>query len=287
MIIYMTINLINNKFYIGKDKNNNPKYLGSGIILKKSILKYGKENFFKTILEECEDEIKLSEREIYWIEFFEANIFGYNIAKGGEGGDTISNHPDKLNISEIHSEKMKLEKYNYRKGKKFGKLSDEIKEKLRICNLGKSWGNHTEEAKNKISKKAIGRIVSAITREKISDANKGKIYGKHSVETIKIMSEVKLGDKNPMYGKTHTNEVKKIISEINSHPKSENTKCKLSESLKNYYKSGNKPTNTKKIHIEGKIYNGYTEAINELGLTLSKIRSRIKSKLYPTYYHIT
>jgi len=282
----MTINLINNKFYIGKDKNNNPKYLGSGVILKKSILKYGKENFYKIILEKCEDEIKLSEREVYWIKFFEANKFGYNIALGGEGGDTISNHPNKLLISKIHSEKMKLEKYNFRKGKKFGELSYTIKEKLRNYNKGKSWGNHTDESKNKISEKAKGRIVSDITREKISIANKGKIYGKHSDETIKIMSEVKLGTKNPMYGKTHTDEVKKILSNVNKHPKSEDIKIKLSESLKNYYKLGNKPTNTKKIYIEGKIYNGYTEVINELGLTLSQIRSRIKSKLYPNYYHI-
>ena len=36
MIIYKTINLINGKFYIDKDKLNNPEYLGSGLLLKKS-----------------------------------------------------------------------------------------------------------------------------------------------------------------------------------------------------------------------------------------------------------
>jgi hypothetical protein len=34
MIIYKTINLINNKIYIGQDIKNNPKYLGSGKLLK-------------------------------------------------------------------------------------------------------------------------------------------------------------------------------------------------------------------------------------------------------------
>ena len=43
MIIYKTKNLVNNKIYIGQDKNNNPKYLGSGLILNRSIKKYGKE----------------------------------------------------------------------------------------------------------------------------------------------------------------------------------------------------------------------------------------------------
>jgi hypothetical protein len=30
MIIYKTTNLINGRFYVGSDKYNNPKYLGSG-----------------------------------------------------------------------------------------------------------------------------------------------------------------------------------------------------------------------------------------------------------------
>jgi len=44
MIIYKTTNLINGKYYIGKDKYNNPSYLGSGFILYQAIKKYGKEN---------------------------------------------------------------------------------------------------------------------------------------------------------------------------------------------------------------------------------------------------
>ena len=50
MVIYQTINIINNKKYIGRDKNNNPKYLGSGTYLKKSIKKYGKLHFKKEII---------------------------------------------------------------------------------------------------------------------------------------------------------------------------------------------------------------------------------------------
>lgn len=93
MVIYKTINLINGKYYVGKDEKNNPEYLGSGLLLNKAIKKYGKENFKKEILEICVNRKELNEREIYWIENLDATKKGYNIALGGSGGDTYSNNP--------------------------------------------------------------------------------------------------------------------------------------------------------------------------------------------------
>ena len=48
--IYKTTNLVNGKIYVGKhefskDKRLNSSYLGSGVALKRAIIKYGKENF--------------------------------------------------------------------------------------------------------------------------------------------------------------------------------------------------------------------------------------------------
>lgn len=95
-IIYKTTNLRNGKIYIGKDKVNNPSYLGSGVILSQAIAKYGRDSFKKETLEECSDSI-INERERYWISTLDStnkNI-GYNIAVGGTGGDTTSQHPEK------------------------------------------------------------------------------------------------------------------------------------------------------------------------------------------------
>ncbi len=98
MIIYKTSNLINGRIYVGKDKHNNPKYLGSGNILNQAINKYGIENFQKEILEYCNTEEELNDREKYWIDKLNSlNIYGgYNLTKGGDGGDTFTNKPEEL-----------------------------------------------------------------------------------------------------------------------------------------------------------------------------------------------
>jgi hypothetical protein len=101
MVIYKTTNLINGKYYTGKNATNNPKYLGSGIKLERAIKKYGKENFKREILEDSIQTTELlNEREIYWIKELNAtdDSVGYNIALGGDGGDLITNHPNKNEV---------------------------------------------------------------------------------------------------------------------------------------------------------------------------------------------
>lgn len=94
----MTENLINGKKYIGADSKNNPKYIGSGILMKSAIKKYGRENFVKTIIEECSSIEELDNREKFWIEYYEAvnNEQFYNLTEGG-----ISKVPDKRDFSNL------------------------------------------------------------------------------------------------------------------------------------------------------------------------------------------
>lgn len=88
--IYKTTNLLTGMIYVGKDKRRRPSYLGSGTYLKRALLKYGKENFKKEILETCEDEETLNERERHWIKELRSQDpeVGYNILEGGQGGDS-------------------------------------------------------------------------------------------------------------------------------------------------------------------------------------------------------
>ena len=99
--IYMIVNKINNKKYIGKRKCKNDiekdNYMGSGKILKLAFLKYGKENFDKIIIDICKNEKELDDREKYWIAFYKAceSKEFYNIAEGGNGGNTYKGKTNK------------------------------------------------------------------------------------------------------------------------------------------------------------------------------------------------
>lgn len=42
----------------------------------------GVENFSFEIVEKC-DRAKLNEREVYWIDFYKAQEYGYNMSRGG------------------------------------------------------------------------------------------------------------------------------------------------------------------------------------------------------------
>ena len=96
-LIYMIVNKINNKIYIGKHTTKNPydDYMGSGKTLKAAIKKYGLENFEKTILYcfDSENEAYLKESEIVTVEFVKREDT-YNLTVGGEGFSTGENHPN-------------------------------------------------------------------------------------------------------------------------------------------------------------------------------------------------
>jgi group I intron endonuclease len=190
MRIYKTTNLINNKFYIGQEKNDSDSYLGSGKILKNAIQKYGKQNFRKEILEICENEKELDEKEIYWIKKLNATNrkIGYNICEGGRVNRTMTgkNHPM---YGKKHSIEMRM------------KISDNTKKGM------------TAEVRQKIKDKRKFQVFSEKTRKLWSEHRKGNsAYGRKGVLNvhygIPITEEHKLkisiansGEKNGMYGK--------------------------------------------------------------------------------------
>jgi hypothetical protein len=123
--IYRTTNLINGKTYIGQHKKTNRrgKYIGSGLILRKAIKKYGKENFKVEILydniqlKETADSVEMfaiaKERKIGKAE--------YNIANGGQGGRILNDEGEKMRIEKAHQTYRENLKSGKTKAKGYGK----------------------------------------------------------------------------------------------------------------------------------------------------------------------
>lgn len=128
MKIYKITNLINNKIYIGKthktieerwqrhltDTNRNKN---TNIALRKSILKYGEENFKIEEIDEAKDSKTLNEKERYWISYYNSTDrkIGYNLTKGGDGNNTYEfKTSDELNEIKDKIRQTKLGKNNPR-----------------------------------------------------------------------------------------------------------------------------------------------------------------------------
>ena len=100
MIIYKITNIVNNKIYIDKTKNYKINYFGSGILIKRAIEKYGIKCFTKEIIDSTKTIKELNKKEQFWIKYYNSTnlIIGYNIGKGGNGGDIFTNNPNKEQI---------------------------------------------------------------------------------------------------------------------------------------------------------------------------------------------
>ncbi len=269
--IYKSINTVNTKIYVGQRKSEKflKNYFGSGKLIRRAINKYGKNKFLVELVKSCETIKDLNKWEIYYIEYFHSTDirFGYNISKGGTAPMTG------LSFSEESKKKMKeshIGHIPWNKGLKMGPLSEErrkdiskkskgrkhteeTKNKLRIINTGK---RHTEETKLKMSKKQKGKHRSEEVKKRMSEAQK-KVPRNgipRSEETKnKISNALKgryVGDKNPWYGKSFSEETLKIMSDLKKGiPLSESHKKHISESNKGKRKGPLTEEQKEKIRI--------------------------------------
>lgn len=183
--IYMTINILNGKRYIGQHKSDKfltkYKYAGSGRRLNISIKKYGLENFAIELLDTAESLDELNSKEWYWIEIYnavESDMF-YNEIPGGQVIDVSgSNNPNYGNH--------KL------KGKKFTK---EHKRKIGESMTGKITVNNGFEEK-KINEneldyfKSIGFSIG-VSKERIrriseNSSNRVRINNGETEKFVKV-----------------------------------------------------------------------------------------------------
>lgn len=174
--IYKTTNMVNGKIYVGQHKSNkfDSYYKGSGKLLHEALNKYGVDNFSVEVLEECDTAEYMNEREIYWI----AQLNSTNL-------DIGYNLSDGGHVPRLSGE------HNGFYGKHHSK---EVIEFLRQRNF-----NYTEETRDKIRQTLIKY------NQNLSLERKAEISQK--------LSDSCKGEKNGMYGKRHTSESKKLMSE--------------------------------------------------------------------------
>jgi group I intron endonuclease len=262
MIVYEIKNKINGKIYIGQHSSNElDLYWGSGKLLKCAINKYGIENFERSILERCSTKDELNECERYWIKEKNSIDNGYNLTDGGTGGDNSKF----INYSNEWVEKQRQNTKNY-----WDNLSDEDRKDRSQKVTGEKnpmFGKEGFWKSKNIPKEVVQKSIDN-RRRYIGEQNpnwKGGTSFKYCECGVKISPinntcincRDKSGVNNPFFGKKH----------------SEETKKKLSEKRK-----GKKPTNMTQVVIDNIIYESLAESSRQTGIPSPTILWRIKSK---------
>lgn len=215
--LYSITNTVNNKRYIGithdfkhrfyehRYKLRNGKH--HSIKLQRAWDKYGEASFDFSILSTIEgDFLDASQVEIQTIEKYNSYYDGYNASFGGDGTN-------------------------------FAKITDETRAKMSKAMMGNSYGlgkKRTDETRARMSesmkkckdmearKKRASEIFKKLWadesfRAKMAELNKGNTYslGKKMPDSAKrTLSENQLGELNSFYGKRHSKDTKKLLSDM-------------------------------------------------------------------------
>ena len=205
--IYIFVNLINFKVYIGKwsgkrveKRRHQHKRGGGNRHLYRAIQKYGWDNFIFDTLHENVPKEMLNHLEMKEIARFDCNKcrggWGYNETDGGDGL-----------VGYIPSKETRQKMSDALKGKP---LSVEHRQKLSKAKKGENHPNYGKslptETRSKISEGNKGKKPSLEVRQKLSEAHKGKPL---SVEhRQKLTLTARRGENHHFYGVTGKNHPK-------------------------------------------------------------------------------
>lgn len=257
--VYKITNIITGKYYIGSSYHCEERWKqhlkglrhGSHVntLMLHSFQKHGEDNFKFEIIHPL-PESDSRDKEQWYLDNFYDDI--YNISRiAYHGGDLISYHPNKDDIIFRMTESV---------NKRYATMTDEDKEKqwayLKEKGNPMLGRNHTEESKKKMSESMKGRPAW----------NKGQSISDEQKALLSKLASERTGEKNPFYGKTHSDEFKQMMSE----------KFK-----------GRIPKNAKPVLIDGIEYVSATEASRQLDVVVATILHRIKSKnpKYSGYFY--
>lgn len=224
--VYKITNKINNKYYIGKRAKSSfdEKYWGSGVNIKRAIERYGKENFYREILDTAESDEELNEKEKFYIgDLYLTDELCYNLTEGGKNNKRSP---------EVHKRQSKTLKESYASGKvipyMLGKhISEEQKMLISKNTKNAMWkpeihskltGNtrpRTDEEKKAVSERFKGVPKTEEHKRKISEALTGVSLTeerKQNISKSRKVSGCAKGGKNPRAKKVVCVETSTIYS---------------------------------------------------------------------------
>lgn len=189
--IYKTTNTINNKTYIGKRKGAfDANYFGSGVIISSAIEKYGLENFTVEVIVECDSLDSLNTAEM---NFISELCPEYNIAKGGDGGDTLlyATPERKAEVFSLRSTKLK-DMYSSLDETKRKDWSIAISNSKRGKPNGRTGSRHTSETIEKIR---LSNIEKASVRDEAWYVNHAAaMAARKGISNTKCKKPVEIND---------------------------------------------------------------------------------------------
>lgn len=116
----------------------------------------------------------------------------------------------------------------------------------------------------------FGRKHTAAVRKRLSKMHKGNTYAKgskRSAATRARLSEIakgRTGERNPFFGKTHSDSTRRTISEA---------------------MVGRKPTNRRRVIVRGKVFDSVTDVAKAEFVTPNAIIYKLKSPNWPDYQY--
>lgn len=172
-----------------------------------------------------------------------------NVGRHSKGGDNLTRHHEREQIIEQRTESQRL-------------MLDEMTVDERKAKYGRNGGANG----------MYGRTHTTEVRLASSILHTGNTYRKGikaSDETKAKISEIasqRIGEKNPFFGKTHSEETRQRLANANK---------------------GKLPVNTNQIEIDGIVYKSQAEAARQLGVCVATITHRLKSKnIKYSGYHV-
>ena len=252
--VYIHINKINNKKYIGITRNNVKERWKNGngyktqTVFYNAIQKYGWDNFEHKILFTNLNKEEAISKEKFLIKYYNTYVYnnnsqGYNMTLGADGC--------------LGENKILKEKFKGKGNPMYGKKAEDFMtpEAIAIKN-------------QRLSKSLTGRKLSEEHKKKLSESKKGS---KLSEETKRKMSE-----SQKMYAQNHKEEIIKRNKKSGDTRKgirfTEERKNNISNALKGKIAKGKHP-NAKKTICEGIIFDCALDCANFYNINPTTMRS--------------